>query len=46
MTGRAAGNNNNPPAIVAPNGDLKFQITKMKLYVPVANCQKKMTRNF
>ena len=34
MTLRAAGNNNDPPAIVAPTG-LKFQITDTKLYVPV-----------
>ena len=34
MTVRAAGNNNDPPAIVAPPG-LEFQITDRKLYVPV-----------
>ena len=34
MTERAAGNNNVPPAIVAPEG-LEFQITDIKLYVPV-----------
>ena len=31
---RAAGNNNDPPAVVAPTG-LEFQITDTKLYVPV-----------
>ena len=34
MTARAAGNNNDPPAIVAPLG-LELQITDTKLYVPV-----------
>ena len=34
MTVRDAGNNNDPPAIVAPTG-LEFQITGTKLYVPV-----------
>ena len=34
MTVRAAGNNNDPPAIVAPTG-LEFQITDTKLCVPV-----------
>ena len=34
MTVRDAGNNNDLPAIVAPNG-LEFQITDRKLYVPV-----------
>ena len=34
MTVRAAGNNNDPSAIVAPTG-LEFQITDTKLYVPV-----------
>ena len=34
MTVRAAGNNNDPPAIVAPTA-LEFQITDTKLYVPV-----------
>ena len=34
MTVRAAGNNNDPRAIVAPTG-LKFQIKDIKLYVPV-----------
>ena len=34
MTVRAAGNNNDPPAIVAPPG-LELQITDTKLYVPV-----------
>ena len=34
MTVRTAGNNNDPPTIVAPTG-LEFQITDTKLYVPV-----------
>ena len=34
MTVRAAGNNNDPPAIVAPPG-LELQIADTKLYVPV-----------
>ena len=34
MTVRAARNNNDPPAIVAPPG-LELQITDTKLYVPV-----------
>ena len=34
MTARAAGNNNNPPTVVAPTR-LEFQITDTKLYVPV-----------
>ena len=36
MTVRAAGNNNDPPAIVAPTG-LKFKIKDTKLYVLVVN---------
>ena len=39
MTVRAAGNNNNPPAIVAPTG-LEFQIKDPKLYVPVVTLSK------
>ena len=39
MTMRDAGNNNNPPAIVAPTG-LEFQITGPKLYVPVVTLLK------
>ena len=39
MTVRDAGNNNNPPAIVAPTG-LEFQITDTKLYVPVITLSK------
>ena len=39
MTVRPAGYNNDPPAIVAPNG-LKFQITDTKLYVPVVTLPK------
>ena len=34
MTGRVAGNNNDPPAIITSTG-LEFQITDTKLYVPV-----------
>ena len=34
MAVRAAGNNNDPPVIVAPTG-LEFQITGTKLYVLV-----------
>ena len=36
MTVRAAGNNDNLPAIVAPTG-LEFQITDIKLYIPVVS---------
>ena len=39
MTVRAAGNNNDPPAIVAPIG-LKFQIADTKLHVPVVTLSK------
>ena len=39
MTVRAAGNDNNPPAIVAPTG-LEFQITDTKLYVLVVTLSK------
>ena len=39
MTVRAAGNNNDPPAIVAPTG-LEFQITNTKLNVPVVTLSK------
>ena len=39
MIARAAGNNNNPPAIVAPSG-LEFQITDTKLQVPVVTLSK------
>ena len=35
MTARAAGNNNDPPAIVAPTGS-EFQIIDTKLHIPVA----------
>ena len=34
MTVRAAGNDKDPPAIVAPTGS-EFQMTDKKLYVPV-----------
>ena len=40
MTERDAGNNDDPPAIIAPTG-LEFKIAETKLYVPL--CQKKMT---
>ena len=36
---RAAGNNDDPPAIVSPTG-LDFQIKDTKLYVPVATFSK------
>ena len=36
ITVRAAGNNDNLPAIVAPTG-LEFQITDTKLYIPVVS---------
>ena len=39
MTERAAGNNNDPPAIVAPTG-LEFQITDTKLHFPVVTLSK------
>ena len=39
VTVRAAGNNNDPPAIVAPTG-LEFQVTSTKLYVPVVTLSK------
>ena len=39
MKVRAAGNNNDPPAIAAPTG-LKLQITDTKLYVPVITLSK------
>ena len=39
ITVRAVGNNNDPPAIVAPTG-LEFKITDKKLYVPVVNLSK------
>ena len=39
MTVRAARNNNDLSAIVAPTG-LKFQITDTKLYVPVVTLSK------
>ena len=40
MTVRAAGNNNDPPAAVAPTG-LEFQIRNTKLHVPVVILSKK-----
>ena len=39
MTARAPGDNNDPPAIVAPTG-LEFQITGITLYVPVVTLSK------
>ena len=39
MTVRAGGNNNNPPAIVAPT-ELEFQTTDIKLFVPVVTLLK------
>ena len=39
MTVRAAGNNNDPPAIIAPTG-LEFQIAGTKLYVLVVTLSK------
>ena len=45
MTVRTAGNNDNPPAIVAPS-KLEFQITDTKLYVPVVTLSAKDDNNF
>ena len=45
MTERDAGNNNDPPATVAPNG-LEFQITDTKLYVPIATLSTKNDKKF
>ena len=45
MTVRAAGNNDNPPAMVAPT-KLEFQITDTKLYVPVVTLSSKDDNNF
>ena len=39
MTVRAAGNNDDPPAAVAPT-ELEFQITDTKLYIPVVALSK------
>ena len=39
MTVRAAGNNNDPPTIIAPTG-LEFQIAGTKLYVLVVTLSK------
>ena len=41
MTTRNAGNNNIPPAIVAPSGCSTFNITDTKLYVPVVTLSKR-----
>ena len=43
MTARAAGNNNDPPAIVAPTW-LEFQITDTKLHVPIVTLLKENDR--
>ena len=43
MTVRAAGNNNDPPAIFAPTG-LEFQITSTKLHIPVVTLSKENTK--
>ena len=40
MRVRAAGNNNDPPAIVASTG-LEFQIKNTKLYIPVVTLSTK-----
>ena len=45
MIVRAAGDNDNPPAIVAPS-KLEFQITDTKLYVPVVTLSAKDHNNF
>ena len=45
MTVRTAGNNDNPPAIVAPS-KLEFQITDTKLYVPVVTLSGKDDNSF
>ena len=42
MTERVAGNNNDPPVIVAPTG-LEFQIKDIKLYVPKSTENDKKT---
>ena len=39
MTVKDAGNNNNPPAIVAQTG-LEFQIKDLKLYFPIVTLSK------
>ena len=39
MTARAAGDNNDPPAIFAPTA-LEFHITGIKLYLPLATLSK------
>ena len=40
MTARDAGNNDDPPAIVAPAG-IEFQIKDKKLYAPVVTFVKR-----
>ena len=45
MTVRAAGNNNNPPAIVAPTR-LEFQMTDTNFLFQLLLCQQKITKNF
>ena len=45
MTVRAAGNNNDPPTIIAPTG-LEFQITDTNFYVPVVTLSTNFQNNF
>ena len=45
MTVRAAGNNNNPAAIVAPTR-LEFQMTDTNFLFQLLLCQQKITKNF
>ena len=45
MTVRAAGNNNDPPAIVPPN-KLEFQITDTKVHVPVVTLSRESNKKF
>ena len=44
MTARSAGNNNDPPATVAPTG-LEFQITDIKFHFPVVTLSKENDKN-
>ena len=45
MTVRGGGNNNDPPATVAPTG-LEFQITGTKLFVPVVTLSTENNKTF
>ena len=45
MAVRAAGNNNDPPAIVAPT-ELEFQITDTKLHILVVTLSIENDKNF